>query len=214
MATYEILLGTADGTRTIKFDSDKIFQLPTFAEFNLPAAYDAEIISRLNVDACADSAEMEAQMELTKRLKSTAAEVVKELDTVARELEKAQHRYANLFLETEQDTYKKKYHDLRKATQECYAAISATTSLQKYLGEKIRDDEKRTAKKFLVEVGERLRTARRQKKLTQLQVAGMLGLTQKSYSAYETGYREMSPWTIRRLSEIFDISPNWLLNKD
>lgn len=196
-----------------RLEPNYLFQLPTFAEFDLPAGNDDEILDALSVDACADSVEMDARIELLKRLKKTAAEVVKELDGQAIQFENSRKLYATAFAESSNAEYQEKYRQVGDALQDLHNQISVDINIQRRLGEMIRAGEKTASKKFLVEFGERLRAARQRKNLSQMKIAASIGLSQKSYSAYELGEREPSMWTIRRLSKMLDVSLSWLFDE-
>lgn len=196
-----------------RLEPNYLFKLPTFAEFDLPAGNDDEILDALSVDACADSVEMDARIELLKRLKKTAAEVVKELDGQAIQFENSRKLYATAFAESSNAEYQEKYRQVGDALQDLHNQISVAMNIQRRLGEMIRAGEKTASKKFLVEFGERLRAARKKKKLTQIQIAGILNVTQTTYSSYENGTREPSMWTLRRLSKMLDVSLSWLFDE-
>ena len=57
---------------------------------------------------------------------------------------------------------------------------------------------------------DRLKQAREQAKLTQYQVATMLGIAKSTYSGYETGKSEPSMNNIANLMRILDVRPEFL----
>lgn len=57
-------------------------------------------------------------------------------------------------------------------------------------------------------VGENLKAARRSKGLTQKEVAQTMLMTQQQYSRFENGVYELNYGQIRRLCELFDVTPN------
>ena len=57
---------------------------------------------------------------------------------------------------------------------------------------------------------ERLKAARKRKKLSQKEVADFLGVVQKSYSQYETGRSQPPLPTLYLLSKKFNVSIDWL----
>lgn len=59
--------------------------------------------------------------------------------------------------------------------------------------------------------GIRLRQARKNKGLTQTELANRLGITQKSYQRMETGVHDLKMSTISQLCYALDISADWLL---
>lgn len=63
----------------------------------------------------------------------------------------------------------------------------------------------------MVDFGNRLRTLRLRKKLTQEQLAVKLGLTKSVISAYETGLRLPSYDVLIHIAKIFNISTDYLL---
>ncbi len=59
--------------------------------------------------------------------------------------------------------------------------------------------------------GERLREARKAKKLSQVEVSRLLGVTQQAVGKWETGHSTPDPTTVARLAEILDTSADRLL---
>lgn len=59
----------------------------------------------------------------------------------------------------------------------------------------------------------RLRELRNSKGLSQLEVATELGITQQAYANYERGAREADYDTLKKLSDIFDVSIDFILCK-
>ena len=59
----------------------------------------------------------------------------------------------------------------------------------------------------------RLKLLREEKKLTQGDIAKMLNITTAAYSYYENEKRDMTPDTILKLAEYFDVSTDYLLGK-
>lgn len=59
--------------------------------------------------------------------------------------------------------------------------------------------------------GERLKNARKQKGLTQTELAEKLGITQKSYQRMETGNHDLKMSTIYQLCKTLEISSDWLI---
>lgn len=60
----------------------------------------------------------------------------------------------------------------------------------------------------------RIRAARREKKMTQKQVAAALNIDQSTYSGYETGKRQPTPTTISKIAALFGVTGNYLLGID
>ena len=59
--------------------------------------------------------------------------------------------------------------------------------------------------------GERLKTARKMKGLTQTELATKLGITQKSYQRMETGNHDLKMSTIYSICKELSISADWLI---
>lgn len=59
----------------------------------------------------------------------------------------------------------------------------------------------------------RLKLLREEKNLTQSDVAKLLNITIAAYSYYENEKRDMTPDTILKLSEYFNVSTDYLLGK-
>ena len=60
-------------------------------------------------------------------------------------------------------------------------------------------------------IGQRIRTLRRQKKLSQQDVADMLGKAIRTYQKYETGEIEVSIATVNQLAEILNTTSTYLM---
>ena len=63
------------------------------------------------------------------------------------------------------------------------------------------------------EVGKRLLECRKASKMTQQEVANLLGVAQPVYQRFERGIFECSYEQLYKLSEIFDVSIDFLLGK-
>ena len=59
--------------------------------------------------------------------------------------------------------------------------------------------------------GEKLRELRKRNKLTQKELASMIGITKSVVSFYELGDRTPSPDILRKLAQIFHVSADYLL---
>jgi len=59
-------------------------------------------------------------------------------------------------------------------------------------------------------LGSRLKEAREKKRLTQLEVANKLGISNGTLSGYERNYRDPDTETLRRLADLYDESVDWL----
>lgn len=96
--------------------------------------------------------------------------------------------------------------------RECYCeAIGLLGKLQKEINLVIREGEKKIQKAFCEETGKRIIEARNNLGLTRLDVANRLGLSQNALGQYERGEREISLWTLKRLSALLSQTPNRLL---
>ena len=105
-----------------------------------------------------------------------------------------------------------KYHDRAILLRQRYrAVIESLGTLQKKINQLVSDGEKAIPKIFCRELGERIRTARESTGLKRQDVASTLGFSQNALAQYERGERELSPYTLVRLSEILGRSLNWLL---
>jgi len=66
----------------------------------------------------------------------------------------------------------------------------------------------------MVDFGNRLKTLRLQKKMTQSELAVKLGLTKSVISAYETGLRMPSYDVLLAIARIFKVSTDYLLGNE
>lgn len=62
-----------------------------------------------------------------------------------------------------------------------------------------------------MDIAHNLKTIRKERGLSQTQVAEMLQTTQQQYSKYEKGLHDLPASRIITLCRIFDISADWLL---
>jgi transcriptional regulator with XRE-family HTH domain len=61
--------------------------------------------------------------------------------------------------------------------------------------------------------GENLRKLRKEKNLTQKELAEYLGVTGRTIGYYESGERFPSPETINRIADLFNVSLDWLFGR-
>lgn len=60
-------------------------------------------------------------------------------------------------------------------------------------------------------IGERLVELRKERGLSQKEVAKMLGIDRSNYSKYELGKLEVNPAMIRKLTEIYNVSADYII---
>lgn len=63
-------------------------------------------------------------------------------------------------------------------------------------------------------LGERLKLARENKKWSQEKAAEKVGITKSVLSNYERDYRDPDTKTLKRLSDIYEVSTDYLLGKE
>ena len=61
---------------------------------------------------------------------------------------------------------------------------------------------------------ERLKTLRKEKKLTQKELAEQIGISQKSYSHWETVKNEPSLENLIKLADLLEVSIDWLFGRE
>ncbi|NLY88470.1 MAG: helix-turn-helix transcriptional regulator [Firmicutes bacterium] len=61
-------------------------------------------------------------------------------------------------------------------------------------------------------LGEKIAALRREKKMRQEDLAGLLGVSRQAISNYEKGERHPDPQMLRRLAKIFNVSSDYLLD--
>lgn len=59
----------------------------------------------------------------------------------------------------------------------------------------------------------RIRDLREDKDLTQMQIANILGMSQTGYSKYETGENDLPTQILIKLSDYYDVSIDYLLDR-
>lgn len=63
-------------------------------------------------------------------------------------------------------------------------------------------------------ISERLKFLRKEKNLTQTEIAEQIGIKQNSYSDWETGKNEPSLEKLIVLADFFEVSLDWLVGRD
>lgn len=61
------------------------------------------------------------------------------------------------------------------------------------------------------DIGDRIKTLRKQKQITQEELAKILGFGKSAISLYESGQRMPDPGTLQKLADFFDVSVDYLL---
>jgi len=59
----------------------------------------------------------------------------------------------------------------------------------------------------------RIKDLREDKDMTQQQIADILHINRRTYSAYENGVNSMTPETLCRIADIYNTSVDYLLNR-
>jgi len=62
-------------------------------------------------------------------------------------------------------------------------------------------------------IGERIKSLREEKKITQQELAQYLGVSQKTISNYEKEERSPDPETLRKIADYFDVTVDYLLGR-
>ena len=63
-------------------------------------------------------------------------------------------------------------------------------------------------------LGERLKNARKNKGVTQIEAAKKLGVTNGALSGYERNYRDPDTEMLRKMADLYDVSLEWLLGRE
>ncbi|MEK4565221.1 helix-turn-helix transcriptional regulator [Alkalihalobacillus sp. FSL R5-0424] len=63
-------------------------------------------------------------------------------------------------------------------------------------------------------IGNKIKTLRKNKKMTQPDLADKIGVSYTTVSQYETGSRKPSFKALNRIAEALDVSPSYLLQED
>lgn len=190
------------------FDAERILQRKFF--FPMPMSYNSDFnTDNENLDTfynvAASSEEgtlaMRQQLARTQRLKALTAAYTKRIFEHTLKLEKFMRQASD-------ETIRQRAASLQ---QEYLKITESLGNLQKKINLLIRNGEKAIAKTFCKELGERIRQARETLSLERIDVSTTLGISLNTLAQYERGERELSPYTLARLSEILRRSANWLL---
>lgn len=113
--------------------------------------------------------------------------------------------------EKETEKYLEKLRRAKILLEQYYEIEYAFWNLYQELIKIYKDIKGRLERGYQRENGKRLRKARCQKKLSQEQVAALLGMSAVGYGAYERGDRDIPTFIIYRLVKILGISADELL---
>ena len=189
------------------FDIERILQRPFFL-YRLGTVLDDTdeefLDSSFNVAAISHLGTLKMKQRLMKvqRLKAMVVAYTKKFFEHELKIEKFMQR------DTVDDEIGKRAEFLQ---QKYLSIIDSLGDLQKKINRLIIDGEKAISKVFCKELGERIKKARETLRLERKDVAFTLGISLNTLGQYERGERELSPYTLARLSEILRRSANWLL---
>jgi len=62
-------------------------------------------------------------------------------------------------------------------------------------------------------LGKRLKQARKNKQITQIDAAKLLGISNGTLSGYERNYRDPDTEILNKMASLYDVSTDWLLGK-
>src|SRR5699024_11438460 len=62
-------------------------------------------------------------------------------------------------------------------------------------------------------LGKRLKQARKNKGITQIDAANILGISNGTLSGYERNYRDPDTETLNKMANLYEVSNDWLLGK-
>lgn len=113
--------------------------------------------------------------------------------------------------EKETEKYLEKLRRAKILLEQYYELEYSFWGLYQALIKIYKDIEGRLERGYQRENGKRLRKARCQKKISQEQVAALLGMSAVGYGAYERGDRDIPTFIISRLVKILGISADELL---
>lgn len=186
------------------FDEKRILQRPYFHEFNLPIATDENILRTFNVLNAATAEAMEQKFEDMRKLNSA-------VQNYRRLIIKHRKRLRKIF----------SYYDEKgdKAKSERTAGLllkynwfeEASELFNLKFGHLFINGEKEIDMQRRRDFSDRLRQARKESGMTQMQLAAKIGMTQGGYTQYENAGREPSLSTLAKLSRILKRPTDWLL---
>ncbi len=92
--------------------------------------------------------------------------------------------------------------------------VAQEVGRQKVLGKRKRGQMQESVKDFESYIGSRIRERlileRRNKQLSQEEVAKVLAVSQRTYSSYELGYTRISVERLKRLAQFYNVSMDYL----
>ena len=195
------------------FDGERIFQRKFFSKLNLPVGTDNEILNRYDEAAYfATSKTLEQSLYELRRIKRATFRFLRRLTVQHQRLKDLKDKYAEKFIGEDDAASKKNF---RRATEliQFYDGVSDIAVL---LFEQVDDREDSFtafySTRWRKEFGDRLRAARKDKGLTQTQLADNVGgVSRSAIQAYESGGADISLPNLCRLVKILGVETDWLL---
>ena len=183
------------------FDEERILSRPYFrAVVNLRGS-DDDVLASFAATNAKTSTDLAENVDALRWLKGLVAGYTKRLLNHEFKLERIGRRRKTT------DSDLRLWH-----LQQFYLArVVCCGELQRRISQSIIEGQKLLPKFFNRELGERLRHAREAIGLSRREVAAELGLALSSVQQYENGTRELSPYTLTRLSAILGRSPHYFL---
>lgn len=154
---------------------------------------------------------MERRLEQARTCSSVVGLLNRRINRHCRRIEAVRQRLIEKFLRTSDDGIKAKI-DRAAKLKLAYDDVTLTIfDLQGKITNMIRDGEKAISKTFSRELGERIKNVRLKRGLPRDELAKDLQISYNSLSQYERGERDVSPWTLAKISVILRTAPNELL---
>lgn len=195
---------TKDAFALRDFDEKRILQRPYFRKLNLPVSTDENILRTFNVLTAATADAMEQKFEDLRKLNLA-------VQNYRRLIIKHRKRLRKFFNYYDEKGNREKSERAAGLLLKYNWFEEASELFNLKFGSLFINGEKEIDTQRRRDFSDRLRQARKESGMTQMQLAAKIGMTQGGYTQYENAGREPSLSTLAKLSRILKRPTDWLL---
>lgn len=193
------------------YDDKAILSRKFFSDLNLPTDMtDAEILKSLNIST-PELAEKATAILL--KMRETVKKYSERLQNHARKLEDLGKKIAFRIVEDGENKKLRKTFKAANFLSKFYSRVSTNDIKGLYyeIQEKLYMCDAVIGSRYRKILAQRLKQARKEMKITQVELAEKIGMTQGGYTSYEQARSEPPLATLVKLSKVLNKSTDWLL---
>ena len=193
------------------FDEERILSRKFFSKLNLPTNTDAEILQSFDISDV-DGAEKTTKILL--KMREMTKKYFERLQNHAKKLGNISQKVAYSIVENgENEELRKKFRSAKFLSAGYLGLSNDVKKLYYEIQEKMYMCDAVIGSRYRKILAQRLKQARKEMKITQVELAEKIGMTQGGYTSYEQARREPPLATLIKLSKALNKSIDWLLSE-